>query len=224
MGVESPLTVTQMLWVNLIMDTFAAMALSSLPADKRVMKDRPREAKSHIIDRRMMWQIVGIGVVFFAYLLGLWQLLWHTETNTATDLFSMSNIQLFFSGYLNLGHLKSTLSGHDLGIFFSVFVLLQFWNLFNVKYFRTNRSLIQDIIELFRRPKEVMSTYSLGFVLIVLAILLGQIFIVNYCGAVFNVAALTWLDWLYCIGLTSVVLVVPDIWRFIRNLKIVQKK
>ena len=218
MGVESPLTVTQMLWVNLIMDTFAAMALSSLPADKKVMKDKPRNPQSHIIDKRMMYQIAGVGILFFGYLLGLWQLLWHTDTNTASELFQVANISTFFNGYLNLSHSKLALSGHDLGVFFSIFVLLQFWNLFNVKYFRTDRSLIQDIIDLFRKPKEVMATYSWGFISIVFAILVGQIFIVNYCGAVFNVAPLSVRDWLICILLTSSIFIVPDIWRFIRNL------
>lgn len=218
MGVESPLTVTQMLWVNLIMDTFAAMALSSLPADRKVMKDKPRNPQSHIIDKRMMWQIAGVGVLFFGYLLGLWQLLWHTDTNTASELFQVANISTFFNGYLNLSHSKLALSGHDLGVFFSIFVLLQFWNLFNVKYFRTDRSLIQDIIDLFRKPKEVMATYSWGFISIVFAILVGQIFIVNYCGPVFNVAKLSTMDWLICVLLTSSIFIVPDIWRFIRNL------
>lgn len=218
MGVESPLTVTQMLWVNLIMDTFAAMALSSLPADKKVMKDKPRNPQSHIIDKRMMCQIAGVGILFFGYLLGLWQLLWHTDTNTASELFQVANISTFFNGYLNLSHSKLALSGHDLGVFFSIFVLLQFWNLFNVKYFRTDRSLIQDIIDLFRKPKEVMATYSWGFISIVFAILVGQILIVNYCGAVFNVAQLSVRDWLICILLTSSIFIVPDIWRFIRNL------
>lgn len=226
LGVESPLTVTQMLWVNLIMDTFAAMALSSLPADKRVMKERPRDTKSHIIDRKMMWQIVGVGVAFFVYLLCFWQFLWHipNKETSALELFDYKNIPSLIAGVFDLTHSRESLSGHDLGIFFSVFVLMQFWNLFNVKYFRTDRSLIQDVIDLFRRPKEVASTYSLGFISIVLAILLGQVFIVNYCGAVFNVDALSWFDWLICLALTSVVLIIPDIWRFIRNLKAMHEK
>ena len=220
LGVDSPLTVTQMLWVNLIMDTFAAMALSSLPADKRVMNDKPRNPNSHIIDKGMMWKMVGVGALFFVYLLGLWQLLWHTEANSAVELFKMSNLSEFFEGYTDLSHAKAQLTGHDTGVFFSVFVLLQFWNLFNVKYFRTDRSMIQDIIDLFRNPKNVFATYSIGFICIVLAILLGQIFIVNFCGPIFSVTALSVSDWFICLLYTSVVFIVPDIWRYIRNIRI----
>lgn len=218
LGVESPLTVTQMLWVNLIMDTFAAMALSSLPADRRVMTDRPRSKKSHIIDRRMMWQIVGVGMVFFVYLLGLWQLLWHTGSGfDSAELLNVRRIPEMIIGIFNQTHDREILSGHDLGIFFSIFVLMQLWNLFNVKYFRTDRSLIQDVIDLFRRPRAVISTYSIGFILIVFAILIGQILIVNYCGAIFNVDALSCIDWIRCILLTSVVVIIPDVYRFVRN-------
>ena len=77
LGLDSPLTVTQMLWVNLIMDTFAAIALATLPPDARVMKEKPRDPRSHIVDPKMMWKIVACGSLFFVFLAGLWQLLWH---------------------------------------------------------------------------------------------------------------------------------------------------
>ena len=148
LGTESPLAVTQMLWVNLIMDTFAAMALSSLPANKRVLNEKPRNPESHIINRQMLFRIIGIGSVFFVALAGLWQLLWHTDITCVRDLLTIDAAKLFVSGFADLSHTKAHLSGYEMGVFFSVFVMLQFWNLFNAKYYRTDRSFILDIIDL----------------------------------------------------------------------------
>lgn len=217
-GLDSPLTVTQMLWVNLIMDTFAAMALSSLPADKTVLYDKPRNPNSHIIDKQMIYRILGVGLFFFVVLAGLWQLLWHTNIESVHDLFSSDAIRLFFSDFANMGKVKAHLSGYELGIFFSIFVMLQFWNLFNAKYFRTDRSLIQDIAGLFTNSKKVKESYSAGFLWIVLVILAGQILIVTYAGKMFNVAQLSLSDWGWILLITSPVLVIADIVRFVRHL------
>jgi Ca2+-transporting ATPase len=212
---DSPLTVTQMLWVNLIMDTFAAMALSSLPADPKVMHAAPRDPKSHIIDRQMVLQILGVGAIMFVALFGLWQLLWHTDIHAVSDMFSRENLSIFMNRFFDFTHDKQHMGGKELGIFFSVFVLLQFWNIFNVKYFRTDRSLLLDIIGLFHDRKKVFSTFSKGFMLISLLIVVGQVMIVQWAGPLFNVEALTWNDWGWIFAVTSVVLVIPEIIRLL---------
>ena len=212
-GLDSPLTVTQMLWVNLIMDTFAAMALSSLPADKTVLNDRPRNPKSHIVNRKMLRRIIGVGLFFFVFLAGLWQLLWHTDISCVRDLLSVDSLKLFLTGFTDMRHVKSHLSGYELGVFFSVFVMLQFWNLFNAKYFRTNRSLIMDLIDLFRCPDKVKESYSSGFIWISLVIVLGQILIVTFAGRMFNVSPLQPADWLWIMAVTAPVLFVADVFR-----------
>lgn len=217
-GLDSPLTVTQMLWVNLIMDTFAAMALSSLPADRTVLYDKPRNPDSHIIDRKMLCRILGGGLVFFVLLAALWQLLWHTNIDSVKDLLSPQSLQLFFAGFSNMERIKSHMSGYELGVFFSIFVMLQFWNLFNAKYFRTDRSLIQDIARLFINPKAVKESYSAGFLWIAIAILAGQVLIVTYAGAMFNVAPLSLADWGWILLITMPVLLLADVVRFIWNM------
>ena len=217
-GLDSPLTVTQMLWVNLIMDTFAAMALSSLPADRTVLYDKPRDPDSHIIDRKMLCRILGSGLLFFVLLAGLWQLLWHTNISSVKDLLSPDSLKLFFAGFSNMNKVKSHLSGYELGVFFSIFVMLQFWNLFNAKYFRTDRSLIQDIARLFTAPKTVKESYSAGFLWIAFAIVVGQVVIVTYAGAMFNVAPLSLADWGWILLITSPVLIVGDVMRFVWNM------
>lgn len=217
-GLDSPLTVTQMLWVNLIMDTYAAMALSSLPADKTVLYDKPRNPNSHIIDRQMIKRILGAGLLFFIVLAGLWQLLWHTNISSVHDLISWDSLKLFITDFANMDKVKAHLSGYELGVFFSIFVMLQFWNLFNAKYFRTDRSLIQDIIGAFRRTEKVRQSYSQGFIWIVLVILLGQILIVSFAGSMFNVAPLNAYDWGWILLITSPVLIIADIIRYLKNL------
>lgn len=217
-GLDSPLTVTQMLWVNLIMDTFAAMALSSLPADRKVLNDKPRNPDSHIVNRKMLGRIVGVGLAFFVLLAGLWQLLWHTDLHSVKDLISPDSLKLFVAGFADMTHIKKHLSGYELGIFFSIFVMLQFWNLFNAKYYRTDRSLLIDIVDLFRHPSKVKESYSQGFVWISLVIVLGQILIVTFAGRMFNVSPLEPQDWLWILAITSPVLIVADIVRTIVNI------
>ena len=183
MGTESPLTVTQMLWVNLIMDTFAAMALASLPPSKSVMYDKPRNRRSFIITRKMMESILLTGgfmfAVLFAYLLkGM------PET-----------INLFGdSGSLPTGE------GGGRGLVFCTFVLFQFWNLFNARAFSTGHSAF--------RLKGCK-----GFLGIAAIIFFGQIAIMNLLPDFFNVEPIGIIDWLIIIVGTSVVLVAGEIVR-----------
>lgn len=217
-GLDSPLTVTQMLWVNLIMDTFAAMALSSLPADKKVLLEKPRNPESHIINRKMMRRIVGVGMLFFIFLVGLWQLMWHKDISSMSDLLNMDSLRLFFKGFTDFNHTKAHLSGKELGIFFSIFVMLQFWNLFNAKYFRTDRSLLTDLVDIIRNPSKAKESYSPGFIWISLVIVLGQIIIVSFAGRMFNVAPLSFMDWVWILVVTSPVLIVADAVRSVKIL------
>jgi Ca2+-transporting ATPase len=217
-GLDSPLTVTQMLWVNLIMDTFAAMALSSLPADKNVLMDKPRHPESHIVNRRMLRRIIGVGILFFAILAGLWQLMWHKDIDSMSALLNMDSLRIFFERFSDLTHSKAHLGGKEMGIFFSIFVMLQFWNLFNAKYYKTDRSLILDIVDLFRNPAKVKESYSAGFIWISLVIILGQIIIVTFAGRMFNVEPLQLRDWILIFLITSPVLLITDCFRTIANL------
>lgn len=217
-GLDSPLTVTQMLWVNLIMDTFAAMALSSLPADKRVLNDKPRKWDSHIVNRKMLGRIVGVGLLFFVLLAGLWQLMWHKDINSVKDLMTPDSLKLFFTGFFDMTHSKAHLNGEELGIFFSIFVMLQFWNLFNAKYYHTGRSMILDVIDSFRNKELVKSSFSKGFFWIALVIVLGQILIVTFAGPVFNVERLNFNDWMWIMLITSPVLIIADVIRTIAHI------
>jgi Ca2+-transporting ATPase len=204
-GMESPLTVTQMLWVNLIMDTFAAMALSSLPADPGVLNEKPRNPESHIISRRMLRQIVGMGLVFFGVLVGLWQLLLHSDVRSVAALFAADGG-------------ASHITRYEMGIFFSVFVMLQFWNLFNAKYFNTKHTLFKDIAMLFTNRRAVAASYSSYFLLISLVILLGQVLIVSFAGDLFSVAPLSVADWGWIMLLTSPVVIIPEFVRIIKSI------
>ena len=215
-GLDSPLTVTQMLWVNLIMDTFAAMALSSLPPDRRVMEDKPRDQKSHIIDRRMGKRIAFTGILFFAYLALLWQLLWRMDLNSVADLLHWNVVGEFFSGAFS-AHTKAHLSGYELGVFFTTFVLLQFWNLFNARYFKTNGSVLQDILDFFLNHKRFKASACYGCLMVAAIILIGQFLIVNCFGAFFEVSSLPLADWGWILLCTSPVLILPDLYRFIRS-------
>ena len=129
MGTESPLTVTQMLWVNLIMDTFAAMALASLPPSERVMKDKPRDRNAFIINRPMRYDIIGMGGLFFVLLLGLLYIFHHADITCLTDLLS-----------LHLDPSSSEMTPYELSLFFTIFVFLQFWNMFNARAFESHGS------------------------------------------------------------------------------------
>lgn len=217
-GLDSPLTVTQMLWVNLIMDTFAAMALSSLPAEKRVLLDAPRKPESHIVNRYMLLRIVGVGSLFFVLLAGLWQLMWHKNIDSVSDLLNMESLRMFFSQFADMSHIKAHLGGKELGIFFSIFVMLQFWNLFNARYFKTDRSLILDIVDAIRKRRPLKESFSAGFFWISLVIVLGQILIVTYASPMFGVEPLKATDWLWIIIITSPILIVADVIRTVSDL------
>ena len=217
-GLDSPLNVTQMLWVNLIMDTFAAMALSSLPANKHVLYDKPRDPNSHIVNRRMAAQTVGVGVLFFLILLGMWQLLWHCDISAVSELLCTEKLKLFATGIFDLSKSKPHLSLYERSVFFTFFVLMQFWNLFNAKYFKTSRSLLQDICGALRRDAEVKTSFSVSFIGIALVILVGQVIIVSFGQEMFGVSPLSAADWGCLLLLTSPVLILADIVRWIRNL------
>lgn len=173
-GHELPLTVTQMLWVNLIMDTFAAGALASLPPNKEVMKDKPRKNEAFIITPPMRNQILWVGLAFVAFLMGL--LYYFTDA-------------------------EGEINRHDLACFFTIFVMLQFWNLFNAKAFATGKSAFNGLL------------HDTGFITVALLIILGQFFIVTFGGDVFRTVALPWQDWLLIIGSTSLVLWIGEIFR-----------
>ena len=217
-GLDSPLTVTQMLWVNLIMDTFAAMALSSLPADRKVLLDSPRKPDSHIINKGMFIRILGVGTVFFLLLAGLWQLMWHKDITSVSQLLTADSLKVFVDRFADLSHVKDHLGDRQMGIFFTIFVMLQFWNLFNAKYYRTDRSLILDIADAVRRRRPMKESFSAGFFWISLVIVLGQVIIVTFAGKMFGVEPLGLEDWLLIMLLTSPVLIVADVFRTVKNL------
>lgn len=206
-GLDSPLTVTQMLWINLIMDTLAAVALSSLPADESVMDAKPRHPHSHIIDRKMTKRIIITGLFFCAILLYLWRVLWHYDINNSLlNLFNHPNRS-------NTG-----LDSYESGVFFTTFVIMQFWNLFNARYFRTKGSLIQDIYNLFVNREEFKKSMCFGCLMVSIVILVGQFLLVNCAGRFVNVAAIKPMDWLWLLLLTSPILLIPDLYRFVRNI------
>ena len=215
-GLDSPLTVTQMLWVNLIMDTFAAMALSSIPPDRKVMEEKPRDQKSHIIDRKMGVRIAFSGIFFFAFLALLWQLLWRMDISSVRDLLHWNVVGEFFRGAFS-AHTKAHLSGYELGVFFTTFVMLQFWNLFNARYFKTDDSVLQDILDFFFNHKRYKESASYGCLMVAGIILIGQFLIVNCFGAFFEVSPLHLSDWGWILLCTSPVLILPDLCRFIRS-------
>lgn len=191
MGLQSPLTVTQMLWVNLIMDTFAAMALASLPPSRSVMKDKPRPRNAFIINPLMWKTIIGVGAVFFILLLAILYYFEHT------DLSSLSQF-----GSLPLGQ-NTGLSAYELSLFFTIFVFLQFWNMFNARSFETGRSAFH-----FKGCQ--------GFLFIAMAIFFGQILIVTFGGELFNVVPLRISDWFIIIAATSLVLWIREIFHLFK--------
>ncbi len=195
MGSESPLTVTQMLWVNLIMDTFAAMALASLPPSEAVMKDKPRDRNSFIITKAMGADIIGTGILFFAILFGLLYIFQHSDVTSLLRLFPVEMDKAFHN-----------LSPYELSTFFSIFVFLQFWNMFNARAYATRRSALH-----LKGCSE--------FLFISLVILVGQILIVSVGGDMFNVVPLGLSDWAVIIGVTSVVLWIGELVRLFEKSK-----
>lgn len=190
MGKESPLTVTQMLWINLIMDTFAAMALASLPPSGSVMKDRPRDRNAFILNKPMLREIIGVGGFFFLMLLGMLYIFQHAEVNQLTDLL-----------HLQLGA-KGHVSTYELTLLFTTFVMTHFFYLFNARAFETGRSALH-----FKGCN--------GLLTIVAIILVGQIAMVELPGLqqFFNVEGLKLTDWIIIIIGSSFVLWVREIWH-----------
>lgn len=208
LGVDSPLTVTQMLWVNLIMDTFAAMALSSLPADPKVFDDKPRDPNSHIIDRSMLKRILFGGIFFFVVLILLWEIMLHTDVQSVAQLLRWDTIKSGLAG--TIGASSAEMTRYEMGIFFTTFVMMQFWNIFNAKNYRTEGSFFLTMFS--------KNSFSGAFYLIVLVILAGQYLIVNHLGRFFDVAALAAGDWWRIIAVTSVVLLIPEVKRIVKTI------
>lgn len=195
MGMQSPLTVTQMLWVNLIMDTFAAMALASLPPSKSVMQESPRLRTAFIISPSMWKFIIGVGGIFFLLLFGLLYYFEHTDITCLTQI-----------GQIPFSITNTGLKSYELSLFFTIFVFLQFWNLFNARAFATGRSAFHF--------KDCG-----GFNLIAILILVGQILIVQLGGNFFNVEPLKIVDWIIIVASTSIVLWIGELIRLFSRKK-----
>lgn len=188
-GHELPLTVTQMLWVNLIMDTFAAAALASLPPDEKVMHDKPRKNSDFIVSPSMRYNILFTGISFV--LIQLIMLFFFNNAEYRDIIFS---------------HIEGDRIAYSLSVFFTVFVLLQFWNMFNAKAFETGKSAFYQ-----------MKKCS-GFIIVSILILIGQILIVTFGGDVFRVVPLQIKDWIIIIAGTSIVLWCGEIYRFTKRI------
>lgn len=180
LGHELPLTVTQMLWVNMIIDTFAAAALASLPPDAHVMEEKPRKTSDFIITSQMKRYILGIGSVFTVFLLGM--MWWHI-------------------------HSDGMVSRYELSVFFTTFVMLQFWNMFNAKAFLSHGSAFKHL------------KTSIGFLVVMAIIPIGQYLIVQFGGDVFRTTPLSWKDWGIIIGGTSAVLWTGEVLRWLKSRK-----
>lgn len=174
-GTEMPLTVTQILWVNLIMDTFAALALASLPPSHEVMKDKPRKASDFIINKSIGFGILFCGSVFF---LVMFALLVYCERRG-----------------------KGGVDVHELTMFFTTFVMIQFWNLFNAKALMSHHTAFRHFLK------------DKGMILVLVLVLVGQWIIVTFGGEMFRTTPLSLHEWLLIIGSTSVVLWVGELWR-----------
>ena len=198
---QSPLTVTQMLWVNLIMDTFAALAFASLPASSSVMNDKPRLRTDFIITKSMWQYISCVGFIFVSFLFGLLQYFLNTNIDSLTN-FTLTE---YFANYFNFTH-NDTLTTKECTMFFSIFVFLQFWSMLNVKHFNSTDGIFSN----FSDSKVFYSSMAL--------ILTGQILIVNYGGKMFNVVPLSIYDWVYIIGGTSIIFLAGLLFRTIKSL------
>ena len=201
MGTESPLTVTQMLWINLIMDTFAAMALASLPPSESVMHDRPRDRHAFILTRPMYGEIVGVGALFFVLLFFFLLVFKHADISSLSDMLSLNYLQLF-AGFGTLtfwteGHLTA----YELTLLFTIFVMTHFFYLFNARAFETGRSALH-----FGGCK--------GLLTIVVIIFAGQVLMVEtpILQDFFNVVSLSLKDWGTIIIGSSLVLWVREAW------------
>ena len=198
MGTESPLTVTQMLWVNLIMDTFGAMALASLPPTPSVMGRPPRRREDFIIDRAMMGNIMGVGCFFFLLLLAFLYVFQHADVRCMADLLRLDGVSLVASPQ------PSPLTPYEQTLLFSIFVWTHFWYMFNARAFRSGGSGL-DLKD------------CRGFGTIVAIIVVGQLLIVEVFPAFFNVVPMRWEDWLTVVALSSLVLWVREASRLLRR-------
>ena len=189
-GAESPLTVTQMLWVNLIMDTFAALALASLPPSERVMRNKPRRPGEYIITRAMANRIFAVGGFFVVLLFAIIQYFKHYDVASLLAV----NFADVGRAFINFRIEEEMLTPYELTVFFTLFVFLQFWNMFNAKAFQTGRSAFAGL------------TRCRNFLLIALVIVVGQWVIVTVGGEMFRVIPLDALTWAIIIGVTSLVL------------------
>ena len=179
-GTEMPLTVTQILWVNLIMDTFAALALASLPPSHEVMKDKPRKASDFIINKSIGFGILFCGIVFF---LVMFALLVYCERRG-----------------------KGGVDVHELTMFFTTFVMIQFWNLFNAKALMSHRTAFRHFLK------------DKGMILVLVLVLVGQWIIVTFGGEMFRTTPLSLHEWLLIIGSTSIVLWAGELWRAFKRM------
>ena len=179
-GTEMPLTVTQILWVNLIMDTFAALALASLPPSHEVMKDKPRKASDFIINKSIGFGILFCGIVFF---LVMFALLVYCERRG-----------------------KGGVDVHELTMFFTTFVMIQFWNLFNAKALMSHHTAFRHFLK------------DKGMILVLVLVLVGQWIIVTFGGEMFRTTPLSLYEWLLIIGSTSVVLWAGELWRIFKRM------
>lgn len=204
LGTDLVLTVTQMLWVNLIMDTFAALALASLPPMEDVMKEKPRSKDAHILTKPMVYSIFFVGIAFLLVMFGFIQYFKHHQIESLADF----SLREYFRAFFNFEVVKSeNFTVYEHTITFTIFVFMQFWNLFNAKAFHTGASAFINKTKSFG-----------GFELALLIILVGQILIVTVGGEMFSVEPLSWQDWLICFVGTSPVIIIGEIIRlFIKD-------
>lgn len=206
MGTESPLTVTQMLWINLIMDTFAAMALASLPPSESVMADKPRNREAFILDRPMLSEIFGVGGFFFVMLFFFLLVFKHADVQSLTDMISI-NYQALFAGIGTLSFwTEGNLSEYELTLLFTIFVMTHFFYLFNARAFETHRSALH-----FKGCRGLL--YISGIIIV------GQIIMVEtpVLQQFFNVIGLSLQDWIIIIIGSSFVLWIREAWHLVRG-------
>lgn len=206
MGTESPLTVTQMLWINIIMDTFAAMALASLPPSESVMADKPRNREAFILDRPMLSEIFGVGGFFFVMLFFFLLVFKHADVQSLTDMISI-NYQALFAGIGTLSFwTEGNLSEYELTLLFTIFVMTHFFYLFNARAFETHRSALH-----FKGCRGLL--YISGIIIV------GQIIMVEtpVLQQFFNVIGLSLQDWIIIIIGSSFVLWIREAWHLVRG-------
>lgn len=203
MDTDAPLTVTQMLWVNLIMDTFAAMALSSLPPSHRVMNDPPRDRSKFIINKRMGSHILRTGGIFSVILIALFYIIKHCDIGSINSLAELWNVLATGQYLKNSSH---PITHYESALFFTTFVMLQFWNLFNARGYHSIHSALQ-------------LKHCNEFVFIALLIVVGQVLIINVGGPMFNVEPIDLRDWIFIITATVPVLLMGEVFRLVKKRK-----